>query len=77
MRLDKGQDTKKLLRSCPALKNSKTRKNWTSKKAQNFSQGKTPRVDPACADCPGFLVLGDAPAPASTFASEPQIVPLA
>ena len=26
-----------------------------------------------CADCPGFLVLGAAPAPASTFVSEPQI----
>ena len=35
-----------------------------------------PGVDPACADCPGFLVLGAAPAPASTFVSEPQIVPL-
>ena len=37
-------------------------------------QGKT---DSACADCPGFLVLGAAPAPASTFVSEPQIVPCA
>ena len=33
-------------------------------------------VDSACADCPGFLVLGAAPAPASTFVLEPQIVPL-
>ena len=33
-------------------------------------------VDSACADCPGFWVLGAAPAPASTFVSEPQIVPL-
>ena len=40
------------------------------------SQEKTPWVDSACADCPGFLVLGAAPAPASTFVSEPQIVPL-
>ena len=39
-------------------------------------QGETPWVDPACADCPGFLVLGAAPAPASSFVSEPQIVPL-
>ena len=30
----------------------------------------------ACADCPGFLVLGAAPAPASTFVSEPQMVTL-
>ena len=29
-----------------------------------------------CADRPGFLVLGSAPAPASTFVSEPQIAPL-
>ena len=39
-------------------------------------QGKAPWVDSACADCPGFLVLGSAPALASTFSSEPQIVPL-
>ena len=25
-------------------------------------------------DCPGFLVLGAAPAPASTFVSEPEII---
>ena len=31
-------------------------------------------VDSASADCPGFLVLGAAPAPASTFVSELQIV---
>ena len=37
-------------------------------------QGKTSWVDSACADCPGFLVLGAAPAPASTIVSEPQIV---
>ena len=36
------------------------------------NQGKTPLVDSACADCPGFGVLGVAPAPASTFVSEPQ-----
>ena len=35
-------------------------------------QGKTPSIDSACADCPGFLVLGAAPAPASTFVSDPQ-----
>ena len=40
------------------------------------SQGKTPWVDSACGDCPAFLVLGAAPALASTFVSEPQIVPL-
>ena len=40
-------------------------------------QGKTPWVAPACADCPGFLVLGSAPDPVSTLVSEPQIVPLA
>ena len=39
------------------------------------SQGNTPWVAPACADCPGFLVLGSAPAPASTLVSEPRIVP--
>ena len=39
-------------------------------------KAKTPRADSACADCPGFLVLGAAPAPASTFVPEPQIVPL-
>ena len=39
------------------------------------TQGKTPWVDPTCADSPGFLVLGAAPAPASSFVSEPQIVP--
>ena len=33
-------------------------------------------VASACADCPGFLVLGASPAPASTLVSEPQIVPL-
>ena len=41
-----------------------------------FFQGKTSWVAPACADRPGFLVLGSAPAPASTLVSEPQIVPL-
>ena len=48
------------------------------KKKTLIFQGKTLRVDSACADCqcPGFLVLGAAPAPASTFVSEPQIVPL-
>ena len=40
------------------------------------NQGNTPWVAPACADCPGFLVLDSAPAPASTLVSEPQIVPL-
>ena len=52
---------------------------WGFSKIARISkiQGKTPWVDSACADCPGFLVLGAAPAPASTFASEPQIVPLA
>ena len=38
--------------------------------------GKDPLCCSACADCPGFLVLGAAPAPASTLVSEPQIVPL-
>ena len=37
---------------------------------RSIFQAKTPWVDPACADCPGFLVLGAAPAPASTFASD-------
>ena len=41
------------------------------------SQGNTPWVAPACADCPGFLVVGSAPAPASTLASEPRNVPWA
>ena len=41
-----------------------------------ISSGKDPWVDPACADCPGFLVLSAAPAPASTSVSEPQIVHL-
>ena len=40
-------------------------------------QGKTAWVDPACADCPGFVVLGAAPAPGSTSVSEPQIAHLA
>ena len=38
--------------------------------------GKTAWVPPACADRPGFLVLGSAPALASTFVSEPQLVAL-
>ena len=42
-----------------------------------FFQGNTPWVAPACADCPGFLVLVSAPAPATTLVSEPQIVPWA
>ena len=41
-----------------------------------FSKGNTLWVAPACADCPGFLVLDSAPAPASTFISELQIAPL-
>ena len=36
--------------------------------------GKYPWVAPARADSPSFLVLGSAPAPASTLVSEPQIV---
>ena len=42
-------------------------------------QRKTPwdRVDSGCIDCPGFGVLDVAPAPVSTFVSEPQIVRLA
>ena len=40
-------------------------------------QGRTPWVDSACADCPGFLLLGAAPAPVSAFVSEPQISPWA
>ena len=47
-----------------------------SKRAGPTNQGKTSRVDSACVDCPGFGVLGAAPAPASTFVSEPQIIPL-
>ena len=47
---------------------------WQPQKAHD--QGKTPWVDPACAACPGFLVVRAAPALASTFVSEPQIVPL-
>ena len=41
-----------------------------------YTPANTPWVDSACADCPGFLVLGAAPAPASTFISEPQIARL-
>ena len=37
--------------------------------ALSLFQGKTPWVDSACADCPSFLVLDAAPAPASTFVS--------
>ena len=33
----------------------------------SYNQGKTAWLDSACADCPGFLILGAAPAPASTF----------
>ena len=39
--------------------------------------GKDPWGHSACTDRPDFLVLGAAPAPASIFVSEPQIVPLA
>ena len=39
-------------------------------------QEKSPWVDSACPDCPGFLVLDVAGAPVSTFVSEPQIAPL-
>ena len=39
-------------------------------------QRKTPWVDSACANCPGILVLGTAPASASTFVLGPQIAPL-
>ena len=46
------------------------------RKESHFYQGKTPWVGWACADCPGFLVLSAAPASASTFVSEPQILPL-
>ena len=46
----------------------------TCMKMEAFS-GKCP-LGPACADCPGFLVLGSAPAPASTLVSDPHIVPL-
>ena len=40
------------------------------------TQGNGPWVAPACADCPGFLVVGSPAAPASTLVSEPRIVPL-
>ena len=53
-----------------------SRKNVHHHCATPSFQGNTPWVAPACADCPGFLVLGSAPAPASTLVSEPQIVPL-
>ena len=39
-------------------------------------QRNSPWVAPACADCPGFLVPGSAPALASTSVSEPQMDPL-
>ena len=39
-------------------------------------QGNAAWVAPACADCPVFLVLGSAPAPASTLVLEPQIDPV-
>ena len=41
-------------------------KKWETPLA--FLKGNAPWVAPACADCPGFLVLGSAPAPASTRA---------
>ena len=41
-----------------------------------LNSGKDPWVDSACADCPGFGVLGAAPALASTLVLERQIVPL-
>ena len=47
-----------------------------TREEKTYTQGKTPWVDSVCADCPGFLVLGAAPAPASTFVSKPQILPL-
>ena len=40
-------------------------------------QEKTPWVAPACADCPGFLVLGSAPAPASTWSRILRLYPWA
>ena len=49
----------------------------SNRSSHRRNHGKTPWVDSTCADCPGFLVLGAAPAPASTFVSEPQIVRLA
>ena len=52
-------------------------RDWiANRKLVGQQSGKDPWVDSACADCPGFLVPGAAPAPASTFVSEPQIVPL-
>ena len=43
----------------------------------HFFQGKTPWVAPACADCPGFLVLGSAPAPASAWSRILRLFPWA
>ena len=39
-------------------------------------QGKAAWVAPACADCPGFMVQGDAGAPVPELYHEPQTVPL-
>ena len=78
------ETTKSLFVLCLSLLFTKTQGEegqGTNKSPKNsgarIDQGKTPWVAPACADCPGFLVLGSAHAPASTLASEPQIDPLA
>ena len=39
-------------------------------------QEKTPCADSACADCPGFLVVGAADARTPSFVQEPQAVSL-
>ena len=52
------------------------KKNYCRLAVSEIFSGKYPWFAPSRAECPGFLVLGSAPAPASTLVSEPQIVPL-
>ena len=63
-----------------AIRSAKKNKNFfpdvQATRANRLNQRNTPWGAPACADCPGFLVLGAAPAPASTSVPEPQIVVL-
>ena len=44
--------------------------------ATHSSQEKTPCADLACAECPGFLVLGAADTRTPSFVQEPQALSL-
>ena len=51
-------------------------KNYLHPENPHYFQEKTPWADSACADCPGFLVLGAADAQAPSFVQEPEAVSL-